>query len=156
MFMSPYPMVPALSDLCHFHFAIFMLYRRRQNNNFALKKTKWPQCDKTKKNTRRQTQPSNFRMSFRSSFRAAISFNPLSSLKALSNFHRYWKTPNVKRLHTKLYKSALWVRRKANKIALLFEDLCLSTKGRLLSVCRLFVLLSFRQEITKRREKATR
>lgn len=39
MFMSPYPMVPALSDLCHFHFVIFMLYRRRQNNNFALKKT---------------------------------------------------------------------------------------------------------------------
>ena len=39
LFMSPYPMVPALSDLCHFHFVIFMLYRRRKNNNFALKKT---------------------------------------------------------------------------------------------------------------------
>ena len=39
MFMSPYPMVPALPDLCPFHFVIFMLYRRRKNNNFALKKT---------------------------------------------------------------------------------------------------------------------
>ena len=92
MFMSPYPMMPALSDLCHFHFVIFLLYRRRQNNNFSVKKKRNDHRatkQNTKKNTRRQTQPSNFRMSYRSSFRAAISFNPLSSLIALSNFHHY-------------------------------------------------------------------
>ena len=84
LFMSLYPMVPALPDLCHFHFVIFMLYRRRKNNNFALKKKmKWPQGDKTKYKEKYETTNTtlefsnvvSFVISSRDLFQSIVKFN---------------------------------------------------------------------------------